>query len=105
MAPHGVPENTETRWEISDEGNPLIPLRDPIPRKNGDPVEVLELQRVNVKTLKQLDRIPGKVASSAFLLERSAGLPSSVIDEIDGADFNLALEALADFFGIGVEDD
>lgn len=87
------------------DGRINYPLKHPVELKNkeGQVVETiteLNLRRLKGRDMRQaIDGAKGQGAMTLALLARSAGLPPSTIDELDGEDITAAGAIVADFLG------
>ena len=96
-----TPEELE---RISDTGDSLqITLSEPliftISKVDGDrTLEALTLpKKVKGKHLKEMDKAEGEMGKSYALLGKLAGIPSHAVEEMDGRDIVLCLEAMRPF--------
>lgn len=61
-------------------------------------LEALTLpRRVKGKHLRAMDKVDGEISKSMALLAKMAGVPLHALDELDGRDFELCMEAIEPF--------
>jgi hypothetical protein len=74
-----------------------ITLKHPVKAGDEQIDELTISRRPTAKDLRCMDQQKGEIAKMMALLERLTGVPSSVLDAMDGADFTRAAEAVSSF--------
>lgn len=66
----------------------------------GDRIDKLTFTRPKVKHLKSMDKVQGEMSKSIALVAALSGVPVSVVEQLDAADFARCSEVIADFLGM-----